>query len=357
MSAYNGALGIAAQSGLVSPDYLVAKIQSDADGRFVAYWLRSHRGVFEMTGRLRGIGSPDAAQVRTPRVNAADLGSIVLATPDREGQARVAEYLDHETARIDTLIAKQEQLIANLRERQRAMLEHAVFHGLRPEQESKSDEEWLPATPVGWKVIQLGFVAETLPGWAFPSEWFTFNTTDVKLLRGVNIKPGRLEWSDVVYWDQLSSPIPAGFELKEGDLVLGMDRPFVGGGVRVAAVTADDLPALLLQRVLRIRAGANVDRNYLRHLMSTQAFLTYLEPLFTGVSVPHISEWQVRKFKIPLPPMKEQGEIADHIGQHTVEINTLIAKAERFIELSKERRAALITAAVTGQFDVRATAT
>ena len=132
-----------------------------------------------------------------------------------------------------------------------------------------------------------------------------------------------------------------------------MDRPFVGSGVRVAAISSSDLPALLLQRVMRIRPTAEDDRGYVRYVMSTDAFFDYLEPLFTGVSVPHVSEWQVRKFKMPFPPLDEQRRIAAHLDEATAKIDQLIAETERFVNLARERRAALITAAVTGQIDVR----
>jgi type I restriction enzyme S subunit len=164
---------------------------------------------------------------------------------------------------------------------------------------------------------------------------------------------GRINWTDTVYWDAEAAPVPSEFDLETGDLVFGMDRPFVVGGVRVAAISGEDLPALLLQRVMRIRPNDERGRGYMRYVMSTDAFFNYLEPLFTGVSVPHVSEWQVRKFKMPLPPIDEQRSIAAYLDEQVAKIDSLIEESERFVELSRERRAALITAAVTGQLDVR----
>jgi type I restriction enzyme S subunit len=84
--------------------------------------------------------------------------------------------------------------------------------------------------------------------------------------------------------------------------------------MRVAAVTDDDVPSLLLQRVARIRPGEGLDPNFARLLLGGKAFSDYLAPIFTGVSVPHVSPEQIRAFRIPLPPLSEQGEIASRVG-------------------------------------------
>lgn len=265
----------------------------------------------------------------------------------------VCDLLDRETARVDTLVEEQHVLIGQLRERRRAAVEQAVFGGLASVATVENEEPWLPPTPGHWPIVQLGYVAETLAGYAFPSNGFKDDEGGVRLLRGINIKPNGIDWSDVVYWDLDETPIPVEFNLEEGDLVLGMDRPFVGGGVRVASLAAADVPALLLQRVLRVRPSGGNDRGYFRYLMSTGAFLSYLEPLFTGVSVPHVSEWQVRKFRMPLPPADEQRRISAHLDEQTTKIDTLIAETQRFIDLARERREALITAAVTGQIAIQ----
>lgn len=284
----------------------------------------------------------------------ADAAGIDIVLPPLDEQRAIAGFLDRETARIDTLIEDQQQLINTLRERRQATVEQAVLGGLDGVVTRRSDEPWLPPTPRHWSIMQLGFATETLAGYAFPSEGFSADECGTRLLRGINIKPGRTDWSDVVYWNLDASPVPDEYSLAEGDLVLGMDRPFVGGGVRAASIAAADTPALLLQRVLRIRPLGASSRRYLRYVIATGAFLSYLEPLFTGVSVPHISEWQVRKFKLPIPPPDEQRRIAGFLDEQTSKIDTLIAETERFIELAHERRSALITAAVTGQIDVRA---
>ncbi len=281
------------------------------------------------------------------------LRSIRIPLPPLDEQCAIAGYLDRETARIDTLIEEQQRLIEMLRGRRKAVIEQSVFSGLEGAPMTGNAEPWLPQTPCHWRVVQLGFVSDTLAGYAFPSDGFSTDDDHVRLLRGVNVKPGGIDWTDTVCWDVESTPIPSEFDLEVGDLVFGMDRPFVGGGVRVAAISGEDLPALLLQRVMRIRPNDEDRRDYMRYVMSTDVFFNYLEPLFSGVSVPHVSEWQVRKFKMPFPPLDEQKSIAAYLDEQVAKIDSLIEESERIVELSRERRSALITATVTGQVDVR----
>jgi type I restriction enzyme S subunit len=356
MRAFQGALGIAPEDGIVSPDYSVLQLSPRVEPRWLSYFLTSGSTVAEMASLVRGIGGTEAGNVRTPRLNVSDLYTIRTDLKPLDEQRAIADYLDRETARIDTLIEEQQRLIEMLRDRKQAAIEHAVFRGLGDVELGENEEPWLPLTPAHWTKVQLGFITDTLAGYAFPSDGFSSHPKHLKLVRGVNIKPGRIDWSDAVYWDLEDSPVGPEYLLSPGDLVLGMDRPFVSGGVRVASIAAEDTPALLLQRVMRLRPKDGCDRSYLRYVVSTGAFLTYLEPLFTGVSVPHMSEWQVRKFKMPLPPLDEQRRIADHLDEQTTQIEALIAEIEAFIELSRERRSALITVAVTGQIDVRGVA-
>jgi type I restriction enzyme S subunit len=314
-------------------------------GRFIAYALQA--------ALSRGEIDALCSTATIPHFTAEKVAALTVPAPSVGQQAAIADFLDRETARIDTLIAKQEKLIETLGERRRSVVEVGVFRGVaRNDNLFDSGFKWLPHVPADWPVTQLGFVSETLPGFAFPAEKFSSDTSHVKLLRGINIKPGALDWSETVYWESASERTTRTYGLEAGDLVVGMDRPFVTEGVRVARVSDTDLPALLLQRVLRIRSRAGVSNRFLAYVLGTRAFHLYLEPLFTGVSVPHASEWQIRKFRFPLPPPDTQREIVEYLDENLEAIDSLIRRAHRFIDLVRERRAALITAAVTGQIDV-----
>jgi type I restriction enzyme S subunit len=345
-----GSAGLSAFNGSTSVVYTVLVPRPSVDGRFIHHLLRSLAFQEEFYRWGNGI----VADLWSTRYAA--MKRIPLAVPPLPEQRAIADYLDRETARIDTLIEEQQRLIDTLRGRRKAIVEQAVFSGLEGAPRRDNAEPWLPPTPTHWRVVQLGFASDTLAGYAFSSDGFSAKEDHVRLLRGVNVKPGRIDWADTVYWDVEAAPVPSVFVLEAGDLVFGMDRPFVGGGVRVAAISGDDAPALLLQRVMRIRPNDEAGRGYMRYVMSTDAFSNYLEPLFTGVSVPHVSEWQVRKFKMPFPPRDEQKRISAYLNEKIAKIDALIEESQRFVELVRERRAALVTAVVTGQIDVPAVA-
>ncbi|MEV7093278.1 restriction endonuclease subunit S [Amycolatopsis sp. NPDC051045] len=348
LDGFAGAVGVSDSHGNASPVYHVCESVADDDLTYLARLLR-HLG----TSGFLATQAPNVRERSVDFRNWSTFARIPLALPPADEQRAIAGYLDRETARIDTLIEEQQRLIEMLRGRRKALVEMAVFSGLEGAPMKNNAEPWLPQTPSHWRVMQLGFMSDTVAGYAFPSDGFSADEAHVRLLRGVNVKPGKINWTDTVYWDVEAAAIPSEFVLEVGDLVFGMDRPFVGGGVRVAAISDDDLPALLLQRVMRIRANDEAGRGYMHYVMSTDAFFNYLQPLFTGVSVPHVSEWQVRKFKMPFPPLGEQKSIAAYLDKQTAKIDALIEETERFVELARERRSALITAAVTGQIDVR----
>lgn len=132
-----------------------------------------------------------------------------------------------------------------------------------------------------------------------------------------------------------------------------MDRPLISEGMRVAVIQYCDLPCLLLQRVACIRQNGDFEMNYFKHALSSELFVHHFHPETTGVSVPHISPDQICSFIVPVPPVTEQKSIAIHIDQETAKIDSLITEAERAIDLLKEHRSALISAAVTGKVDVR----
>lgn len=346
LRSFQGGLEHARQSGKVSTAYTVVEPKNATNPEFYKWLLKSKAFIQELqttTNQLR-----DGQSIRWT-----DFVKVPLPTPPLDEQRAIADYLDRETQKIDELITEQCGLIETLKRRRRATIEKSVF-GLDNEvARAPRIEPWLPDLPESWRAMQLGFVAESQAGYAFPSEGFQREGLGTRLLRGINVKPDAVDWSDQVTWDEQAKPIPPEFSLETGDIVFGMDRPFVGGGIRVTAMREEDLPALLVQRVLRLRASGEMQNGYLQYVLRTPALKHYLEPMFTGVSVPHISEWQVRKFVLPVPPLNEQSEIVAYLDDQTARIDELISESEDLITLSRERRAALITAAVTGQIDVR----
>ena len=132
-----------------------------------------------------------------------------------------------------------------------------------------------------------------------------------------------------------------------------MDRPIIASGVRAASIKPQDIPSLLLQRVARLRPKGLIAAPFLLLLLQGRLFAEYIAPIFTGISVPHLSPEQIKEFKVMLPSVVEQEAIVASITSQTSALNTAIARTEREITLIQEYRKRLTADIVTGKLDVR----
>lgn len=283
-----------------------------------------------------------------------EIDNLDLPFPPLPEQIQIAAFLDRETGKIDALVAEQRRLMELLKEKRQAVISHAVTRGLNPDAPMKpSGIEWLGDVPAHWRVGKCGFYLSILSGYAFPSAEFSDDETDTKLLRGINVGVSRLKWNETVYWRRAPHDGLDVYEMRTGDLVIGMDRPLISEGMRVAKIKESDLPCLLLQRVASLKTGNYLDADYLLGLLSSEMFVAHFSPDTTGVSVPHISPEQINNFVIPVPSVAEQKDIVAFVANESSKFDTLTAEAQHAIDLLQERRTALISAAVTGQIDVR----
>lgn len=314
------------------------------DARYLYWWLVcNYQNIRNMAGGDLRDG-----------LNLDLLGSIPCPLPPLAEQTAIAAFLDRETNEIDALVAEQEKLRNLLAEKRQATVFHSVARGLNPHAPMKaSGVAWLGAVPAHWKVGKAGYYLSVLPGYAFPSTGFSLDDDNVKLLRGVNVGVGELRWEEVVYWPRTQADGLDPFELRDGDVVIGMDRPLISQGMRVARIGLDDLPCLLLQRVAKVQPGPQLDGRFIMQLLSSRAFEAHFTPETTGVSVPHISGEQISSFVIPVPALAEQQLICDFLENELERLDTLNRECEKAIALLGERRSSLIAVAVTGQIDVR----
>ena len=132
-----------------------------------------------------------------------------------------------------------------------------------------------------------------------------------------------------------------------------MDRPIIASGVRASSVEEQDTPSLLLQRVARLRPTSRLEASFLLVLLRGRLFADYMAPIFTGISVPHLSPEQIKRFKVALPPVDEQAEIVRFIDSETAGLDTAISRLNREIDFLREYRTRLVADVVTGKLDVR----
>lgn len=157
-----------------------------------------------------------------------------------------------------------------------------------------------------WRETTLGKVANVFTGYPFKSELYSTGDQDVRLLRGDNISQGAMDWSDARKWPAAQLNDFEEYQLKEDDIVLAMDRPWIGAGLKFSQIIKSDLPALLVQRTARLRGSNDLDIGYLKYVIGSPWFTSYIKRITTGSLVPHISLKQIRDFPVKLPPIEEQ---------------------------------------------------
>ncbi len=294
-------------------------------------------------------------------VTKGDLGAIPVPLPEHREQLAIAEFLDRETGKIDALVAEQERLIGLLREKREAVISHAVTKGLDPHATMKdSGVEWLGQVPAHWDVTRLGRITATRCDGPFGSGLKSEHYTDegVRVIRLQNIRMGHFDDADAAFIDEeYFRNSLTGHAVQAGDVLiagLGDDRNIVGRcciapqGVEPAMVKADCFRfRLFTQRALpkfvalQLTAGSQFDAG----MMSS------------GSTRSRISMSMMATRPVALPPLPEQQELAEEIEARARDFDTLTAEAHSAIALLRERRAALISAAVTGKIDVRGLAT
>jgi type I restriction enzyme, S subunit len=190
--------------------------------------------------------------------------------------------------------------------------------------------------PKGWEVKSMGQTCDLITGFAFPSDKFIKAGKGIALCRGINVGLGTTNWKDRVDWPVHYDSQLSRFELQKGDIVLAMDRPWISGGLKVATTMESDLPALLVQRVTRIRATAIIEQSLIYALIRNKHFELHCNP--TETTVPHISPKDLKSFPIMLPPLNLQKHFASvvqsieqqktRIQTHLTELDTLFASLQ-----------------------------
>ena len=180
-----------------------------------------------------------------------------------------------------------------------------------------------------WPLTPIGDVIQLLTGYPFTSAMYVEHPDAPRLLRGDNIAQGVLRWEGAKRWPQELTDHFQLYWLREDDVVIAMDRPWIEAGLKFASVRESDTPALLVQRVARLRGSDRLQSRFLRYLIASHSFAEYVLAIQTGTAVPHISAQQIKEFEVALPPLAEQRAIADILGalDDKIEQNRRTARA------------------------------
>lgn len=161
---------------------------------------------------------------------------------------------------------------------------------------------------------RLGDVAQMVTGYPFKSSDYVSDPHAPRLLRGDNIGQGYIRWRNVQHWPWSLTDNLEQYWLRAGDVVIAMDRPWIEAGLKYATLYPSDLPALLVQRVARLRGSSDLDSRFLQYVIGSRDFTQYVIGVQTGTTVPHISEQQIADFRFPLPRLVDQQRIAEALG-------------------------------------------
>lgn len=287
-----------------------------------------------------------------------DISAMAIAYPlGKAEQCEIVAHLDRETARIDGLVSKKTCFIELLREKRQALITHAVTKGLDPNVKMKdSGVEWLGQVPAHWDVSPVKYLAIPKAG-AIKTGPFGSQLTSAEMQRGTvkvynqrNVIDGDLTSGENYITEEKFHQL-ASFQVFPGDVLI-TTRGTIG---KVAIVSNEAEIGILHPCLMRVQ----VDETKIRkeffvcllgdsHLL--QAQIVYLSNAST---IEVIYSETMASIVVPVPPVNEQSDILDYLDQEITRLDMIINKTERSIELLKERRSALITAAVTGQIDLR----
>jgi type I restriction enzyme S subunit len=329
---------IVSEKGIITSAYL-AVMAHGFDAAFSSYLFRAYdlmKVFYSMGGGLRQSMKYD------------DMKWLMIAAPTVNEQTQIARFLDHETAKIDTLIHEQKRLIELLKEKRQAVISHAVTKGLDPDVPMKdSGVEWLGEIPAHWDTSKFAFISI--------------------VVRGGSPRPA----GDPALFDGDYSPWVTVAEITKDDEIYlrntetcltkkGSDqcRTFSSGTLLISNSGA----TLGVPKILSINANANDGVVGFEQLQIDSEFAYFYlssltenlrERIKQGSGQPNLNTDIVKAISVPIPPSIEIKAIVDEIHRQRTKYSNLITEAEVATGLLKERRSAIISAAVTGKIDVR----
>lgn len=345
-----------------TPDDIAAAalVERSAEGAVCGYHLallRPERGRLHgafLFWSLKGAGSLAQFSVRAQGITrfgltTAAMGDVLLAVPPPAEQRAIAAFLDRECGKIDALVAEQERLIALLKEKRQAVISHAVTKGLDPTAPMKdSGVAWLGQVPAHWEVKRLKqFVGGVTVGVVvMPSQYYA--EEGVPALRSLNVRDMAISMENLVFFSHAANSTLAKSMLRTDDLVA-----IRTGKPGTTAIVPPELDGANCVDLILIRRSPSFVSRFLGYVMNSSVCHVQYAAGSEGALQQHFNIETAGNLQIALPPLPEQSAITAFLDVAIGDLDTLTTEAERAIALLKERRAALISAAVTGKIDVR----
>ena len=329
------------ERGIITSAYVTARPRSTP--RFFSYLMRS----YDTSKVFYGIGGGIRQSMKYD-----DLKRLPVVLPDEDERERIADFLDRETARVDALIARKTRFIELLAEKRQALITHVVTRGLNPKAPSRDSRiDWLGKIPEHWLVAPFRTAVWFQEGPGIMAADFKDDGIPLLRVSGVQGRYASLEGCNFLAPDKVASKW-SHFRVDKNDLLITASAT-TGTISEVDQETVGSIP---YTGIIRLKPVNHITKEFLKAFVSSHAFLEQINLFKAGSTIQHYGPTHLSQMKIVLPPISEQIEIADYLERQIVRIEGLVNKTEYSIELLREHRATLITAAVTGKIDLRAVA-
>lgn len=368
LSLHEGDVVITKDSEVIDDIGVPSLVSGDAPSLVAAYHLTVLRpDVTKLAGSylLRALQSDVASHqfslgargVTRYALSYSTIKSVRLPCPPLLEQQAIVAFLDHSVAKIDTLVERIRSVIEHLQEKRRALITESVARGLSPDENRKagldpcpklkpSGVEWLGDVPEHWMVQRMKRVATCTDDGRTSGVVDSRSTTSRFLgMDAVESRTGRMA-------DSARLPLTAGAtsqrSFRKGDVLFGKLRPYLAKSCR------PDFDGLCSGEFLVLDGNeGELDNCYLLYLALSQYLVASADASAYGTKMPRTNWQEVGTVLVPVPPIREQRAICCFLNAAITKIDKLVRHAQLLIERLREKRQALITAAITGQIDVR----
>jgi len=344
MDGFAGAIGISDSRGKASP--VLNVLDSEQHKKYIMYYLRSMAYNDVFTALATGI------RVRSCDLRWNKLAELFYPFPLFQEQKKIADHLDKKCTEIDALSSDIQSQIDILADYKKSVITEAVTKGLNPNVKMKDSViEWIDEIPITWNKARIGYHSwiRARLGWKglkaeeYVEEGYAF-------LSAFNIINNKLDWSNLNYITQERYDESPEIKLCTGDIILVKDGAGIGKCARI-----DSLPiggATTNGSLAVISTYDNLSYKYLYYYLQSSIFQNYIFRIMNGMGVPHLSQEELRKITVPIPPMKEQNDIVGYLEKKSIEIDAAIDEKKLQLEILAQYKKSMIYEYVTGKKEV-----
>ena len=331
---------LASFSGICSSELLVLRAKEICP-KFLQYYTLTDEFINQVDSSTYGS--------KMPRASWEFISLLSIPKCSFDLSIKIANFLDHETAQIDTLIAKQEKLIELLKEKRQAVISHAVTKGLNINALMKdSGVEWLGQVPEHWTVSRYKYCTSRVVVGIAEAATHAYSEKGIPIIRATNIKEEGININDTLYLKESFANMNEGKYLYTNDIITVRT-----GYPGISAVIPETLDKSHCFTNLVSTPKSSHCPHFLNEYLNSRMGQAYFALFGWGSAQKNISVPILQEFPIAYPELAEQKKIVVAVQNEKNKFNLLISNVQNSIKLMQERRTALISAAVTGKIDVR----